>query len=79
MVSTRKKNHQNKRQHRQFDETLNDFIVGNITEAEAIGKETLECQTSSFGSSTVVAKPLITLLWLWKMECMTQFRQRWIT
>ena len=46
IVSTRKKNHQNKKQLSLLDETLNAFIVGNNTNAGAIDRETLDPLTS---------------------------------
>ena len=47
MVSTRKKKHQHKKQLSQLKKTLNDFIIGNNINADAIGYETLETQTVS--------------------------------
>ena len=47
MFSTRKKNHQHKRQLSQLNETLNDFVIGNNTNSSAIGDETLEPQKNS--------------------------------
>ena len=44
-VSTRKKKNHQKRQLIQLNETLNDFIFGNNTNASAIGNETVEPQT----------------------------------
>ena len=57
MVSTLKKQHQNKRQLIQLNKTLNDFIIGNDTNPDAIENETLEPLTNgianSFGRFTV--------------------------
>ena len=58
MVSIRKKKHQNKRLLCQFNESMNDSIFGNNTDAHVAGHETSVPQTqglvSSFGRSTVV-------------------------
>ena len=48
MVSTRKKKYQHKRQLDQLNETLNDFVIDNNTNACAIANETLERQTNGF-------------------------------
>ena len=57
MVSTRKKKQQIKKILRQLKETLNYFIVGKVTNADAIENETLERQSgsvvNSFGRSLV--------------------------
>ena len=47
MVSTRKKQHQHKKQLSQFNETLSDFVIGNNTSASAIENGTLEFQANS--------------------------------
>ena len=47
MVSTRKKKNQHKKQLSQSNDTLNDFVIGNIIDASAVENETLESQTSS--------------------------------
>ena len=53
----RRKKHQYKRQPNELNETLNDFIVRNNTNAGAIGNKTLELRTSglvnNFGRPTV--------------------------
>ena len=57
MVSTRTNKHQNKRFFSHLNETLNDFLIGNDTNADAMGNESLEPQTDgpvdNFGSSAV--------------------------
>ena len=51
MVSTRTEKHLNKRQLSQSKETLNDFVIGNDTIADAVKIETLEPQTNGFADS----------------------------
>ena len=57
MFSTRKKKHQHKRPLSQLNETSNDFVIGDDTNASAIGNETLEPQTNGcpdiFGRVTI--------------------------
>ena len=48
---TRKKKNQHKRQLIQFNETLNDFVIGNKTIAGAIANETSELQTYGWSIS----------------------------
>ena len=46
MVSTRKKKNQQKKQLCQLNETLNDFLIGNGTNENAMKKQTLEQQAN---------------------------------
>ena len=50
-VSTRKKKHEHKKQLSQLNETLNNYIIGKITNASAIVNETLEPQTNNLSNS----------------------------
>ena len=45
MVSTRKKNVQNKSQFSRSDDTLNDSVIGNGTNVNTMGNEASESQT----------------------------------
>ena len=47
MVSTRKKKHQHKSQLNELNETLNEFVIGNETNASTIGKGILELHINS--------------------------------
>ena len=46
MVSTRKKENQQRRQLSQLDETLYDFVIGNSVNANVSGNENLEQETN---------------------------------
>ena len=56
MVCTQKRKHQQKRQHSQLKETMDDSDIGNNTNTSAMKNETLDSQTNSlpnnFGRTT---------------------------
>ena len=62
MVSTCRKRHQNKKQISQLNETLNDLIIGNISNVDAIENATLELQTGGLVDIEEVPYSVNTML-----------------
>ena len=81
MVSTRERKLQNERQLSQFNETLNDVIIGNNNKAGVTGNETWEHQTSGLISileDTQLVKTVQVKTKSLKGMLTTKLERKWI-